>query len=74
MSFSMKFISGVEAVLNNKYLPIRYHAILTEIMGSENGGISDIIGRIVDGSLQIGSGQSDEWIPIVKMSKMFTPR
>lgn len=30
--FYLKFISGVETILSNKYLPIKYHAQLTEIM------------------------------------------
>lgn len=55
-SFSVRFLAGIEGVLGNKYLPIRYHALLSEIMGSENIGIAEIIGKIVDGSILVGAG------------------
>ncbi len=73
-SFSVKFLSGVDGVLGNKYLPIRYHALISEVMGSENSGIAEMIGKIVDGSIIVGAEQSEEWSSIVKMAKMFTPR
>ena len=52
-NFLMKFLNGVEGIMSNNYLPIRYHTMLSEIMGSENGGIADIIGKIVDGTIVV---------------------
>lgn len=52
-NFLMKFLNGVEGVMSNNYLPIRYHTMLSEIMGSENGGIADIVGKIVDGTIVV---------------------
>ena len=37
--------------MRNIYLPIRYHTMLSEMMGSENGGVADIVGKIVDGTI-----------------------
>jgi hypothetical protein len=70
----MKFLNGVEGVMSNNYLPIRYHTMLSEIMGSENGGVAEIIGKIVDGSIVVGHGKNEEWNAAIKMAKMFTPR
>ena len=73
-SFLMKFLNGVEGVMSNNYLPIRYHTMLSEIMGSENGGVAEIVGKIVDGSILVGHGKSEDWNAAIKMAKMFTPR
>ena len=50
-SFLLKFLNGVEGVMRNIYLPIRYHTMLSEMMGSENEGVADIVGKIVDGTI-----------------------
>jgi hypothetical protein len=55
----MKFLNGVEGVMSNNYLPIRYHTMLSEIMGSENGGIADIVGKIVDGTIVVGHEKTE---------------
>ncbi len=60
--------------MSNNYLPIRYHTMLSEIMGSENGGIADIVGKIVDGTIVVGHEKTEQWTAAIKMAKMFTPR
>ncbi len=58
-SFLMKFLNGVEGVMSNNYIPIRYHTMLSEIMGSENGGVADIVSKIVDGTIIIGQEKTE---------------
>jgi hypothetical protein len=70
----MKFLNGVEGVMSNNYIPIRYHTMLSEIMGSENGGVADIVSKIVDGSIIVGQEKTEEWNAAIKMAKIFTPR
>jgi hypothetical protein len=55
----MKFLNGVEGVMSNNYLPIRYHTMLSENMGSENSGISDIVGKIVYGTIVVGHEKTE---------------
>ena len=76
-AFYLKFISGVETILSNKYLPIKYHAQLTEIMsGQDNGCLDRLVGKVISGETVVKEGSSSwqEWRSIVMMSKHFTPR
>jgi hypothetical protein len=49
--FTVKFLHGMEGIIANKYLPIRYHAMLSEILGSENVGIAEMIGQVIEGKI-----------------------
>jgi hypothetical protein len=70
-------MSGVENTISNKYLPIKYHAMMTEIMsGQENINLDTLVKKVISSETiaKEGSSSWQEWLSIVALCKYFSPR
>ena len=70
----MKFFAGIESTIENKYLPIKYHSLISEMLGGQgNSALEEIISKIIVGDAII-KDEDSQWLAVVRLTKYFNHR